>query len=157
MTREAFGEALATYAAGLEAEMSLLGQLDSVSVAQRAASDAQDLSAVHQGTEARERLLAHLVALEADLRPVRQAIALHHRGAEHLPQFRVVAERHRVAAELVAKILAADEVTLAALREAEIARRFAAQAIEAGENTLAAYRRVVAPPLASASLLNKRG
>jgi hypothetical protein len=43
------------------------------------------------------------------------------------------------------------------LREAEIARRFAAQAIEAGENTLAAYRRVVAPPLASASLLNKRG
>jgi hypothetical protein len=157
MTREAFEQALATYAAGLDAEMSLLGQLDEVSAAQRAASDSQDMVGVHRGTEERERLLAHLVAIEADLRPVRQSIALNHRGAEQLPQFKAVAERHRVAAELVARILAADEVTLTALREAEIARRFAAQAIEAGENTLAAYRRVVAPPLASASLLNKRG
>jgi hypothetical protein len=157
MTRQAFEQALATYAAGLEAEMSLLERLDAISAAQRVASDAQNLPGVHEGTDERERLLAHLVALEADLRPVRQAIALNHRGAEDLPLFKSVAERHRTAADLVARILAADEVTLTALREAEIARRFAAQAIEAGENTLAAYRRVVAPPLASASLLNKRG
>jgi hypothetical protein len=157
MTRDAFEHALATYAAGLDAEMSLLDQLDAVSAAQRDASDSHDLAGVHHRTEERQRLLTHLVALEADLRPVRQSIALNHRGAEHLPTFRAVAERHRVAADLVAKILAADEVTLTALREAEIARRFAAQAIEAGENTLAAYRRVVSPPLTSASLLDKRG
>jgi len=157
MTREAMEQALCTYAAGLEAEMALLRQLEALAAAQHAASAAQDMPGMHGGTDERGRLLAHLVTLEHELRPVRQSIALNHRVAEALPQFHAVAERHRMAGELVARILSSDEQTLAALREAEIARRFAAQAIEAGEHTLAAYRRVVAPPLASASLLNKRG
>jgi hypothetical protein len=46
---------------------------------------------------------------------------------------------------------------MAALRDAEAARRFAAQAIDAGETTLAAYRRVVAPPPASAAIVDERG
>jgi hypothetical protein len=46
---------------------------------------------------------------------------------------------------------------LAALRDAEQARRFAAQAVERGESTLAAYRRVVAPRQEGARIVNRRG
>ena len=47
--------------------------------------------------------------------------------------------------------------TMAALKEAEAARRFAAQTIDAGESTLAAYRRVIAPPPTSAAIVDERG
>jgi len=157
MNEDALARALSAYAAGLDAEMALLEQLHALSAAQRTASASQDLPGVHGATEERERLLALLVSVEHDLRPVRQSIALNQRAVARMPQFHAVAERHRIAAGLVARIMSADEETLAALREAEIARRFAAQAIEVGENTLAAYRRVVAPPLANASLIDKRG
>jgi hypothetical protein len=46
---------------------------------------------------------------------------------------------------------------LQALRNAEHARRLAAQTLEQGESTLAAYRRVVTPALESATLVNRRG
>ena len=43
------------------------------------------------------------------------------------------------------------------LKNAEQARHLAAQTLEQGESTLAAYRRVVKPTLASATLVNRRG
>jgi hypothetical protein len=46
---------------------------------------------------------------------------------------------------------------MAALREAEIARRTASQAIEAGEHTLAAYRRVISPSVSGPSLVDRHG
>ena len=46
---------------------------------------------------------------------------------------------------------------MAALREAEVARREATQAIEAGETTLNAYRRVINPSLSVPSLVDRRG
>ena len=46
---------------------------------------------------------------------------------------------------------------MAALRDAEAARRLASQALEAGEHTLAAYRRVVSPDFTVPSLVDKRG
>jgi hypothetical protein len=64
---------------------------------------------------------------------------------------------HREAAALANAILAADRHSVEALHEAEHARRAAAQALEQGESTLAAYRRVVSPPLSSPALVNKRG
>jgi hypothetical protein len=54
-------------------------------------------------------------------------------------------------------VLTVDEGSLEALKEAELARRVAAQALEQGESTLAAYRRVVTPTLKSATLVNRRG
>ncbi len=157
MTDDELAQALAAYAAGLEAETTLLDRLHALSAAQREASARNDLSALNAVADERDGLLATLVRLEHDLKPTRQAIALNRARAARLPQFASVSARHRAAAELVAAIMAFDEETLAALRQAESARRFAAQAIEAGEHTLAAYRRVVTPALSSASLLDRRG
>jgi hypothetical protein len=46
--------------------------------------------------------------------------------------------------------MSADRGTIEALREAEGRRRLAAQTVEKGTTTLAAYRRVVAPRTRSA-------
>ena|SRR5687767_2318597 len=50
-----------------------------------------------------------------------------------------------------------DRDSVEALKEAEQARRVAAQSIQQGESTLAAYRRVVSPGLTPATLVNRRG
>lgn len=157
MTAADLEAALAAYTAGLEAEMALLDQIHALSLRQRASSGAPETGTLEADADERRRLVAALVSIEHELKPVRAAIAADRTAAAQLPAFRHVAERHRIAADLVAAILTTDQETLTALREAEAARRFAAQAIEVGENTLAAYRRVVAPPLASAALLDKRG
>jgi hypothetical protein len=44
-----------------------------------------------------------------------------------------------------------------ALQDAELARRAAMAIVERGETTLAAYGKVIAPPVSSATLLNRRG
>lgn len=157
MTDTALAHALAAYAAGLEAEISLLSQLDALSVSQRAASDGTAIGTLNALTDERERLLAHLVRVEHDLKPIRQTIATERARAARLPQFVAVSRRHQEAAELVSRIIVADEQTLAGLHEAETARRFIAQAIEAGGQTLAAYRKVVTPAVSSAALIDRRG
>ena len=59
--------------------------------------------------------------------------------------------------QLVSRIMATDEASLSALADAELARRSAVASLERGESTLAAYRRVLAPPVASATLFDRRG
>jgi len=157
MTDEALGHALAAYAAGLEAEIALLTQLDALALPQPQSSAGTDIRALHALADDRERLLGHLVRVEHDLKPIRAAIAAERTRAARLPQFSAVSRRHHEAAELVSRIIAADEQTLAGLHEAETARRFIAQAIEAGGQTLAAYRKVVTPTVSSAALIDRRG
>jgi hypothetical protein len=157
VTDHALSQALATYSAGLDAETGLLEQLHALSIGQQDGVLATDLTALTLVSDERERILASLVTLEHGLRPLRETIAANHQRARLLPGFSSVADRHRRAAELVERIMTSDAQTVEALRHAETARRFVAQTIEAGENTLAAYRRVVAPTLTNASLLDKRG
>ena len=64
---------------------------------------------------------------------------------------------HKEAAALASSIMTADSHSMASLREAELARRFAQDTLDQGESTLAAYRRVVNPPLANARLVNRKG
>jgi hypothetical protein len=149
--------AVATYAAGLEAEIALLRQLERLAAQQREADAMRDVDVLNRCTDERTQLMAGLVALEHQLRPVRDLLADSQREAARLPGFSALVLRHREAAALVAQILHQDEQTLNALRDAEQARRFAAQTIEAGETTLAAYRRVVAPPPSHAALIDERG
>jgi hypothetical protein len=68
-----------------------------------------------------------------------------------------VAALHRRASNLVNSILSTDKQSLAALADAELARRSAIASVERSENTLAAYRRVLAPPVGSAGLVDRRG
>lgn len=157
MTRDEMRSAIATYRSGLETELALLAQLQKLAAVQRELSEANDMAALAGAGDERARLMASLVAVEHQIKPVREAIAGLLDLASTCPGFEEVAALHRVASRMVATILSSDRDTLKALSDAEAARRAAARAIEKGETTLAAYRRVIAPPVASAAIVNRRG
>jgi uncharacterized protein YhaN len=150
-------EAVAEYQQGLTAELHLLGQVTSLARSQRAASGSHDAAALEATAERRAALMAALVELEQELRPVRAALARERDAVTLLPTFREVARLHREAEALVGEILTTDRATVRALAEAEGARRLAAHALDTGEATLAAYRRVVTPAPGSAGLVDRRG
>jgi hypothetical protein len=145
------------YRAGLEAEMALLRRIDVLSVEQRDITRDGSLDRLIPITEERDRLMAALVQIEHDLKPIRQQLAEARAYLAHAPEFQDVAALHREAADLAEAILTADRHSVEALKAAELARRSAAQALEQGESTLAAYRRVVTPSLTSPALVNRRG
>lgn len=157
MTTAELSGHLAAYAAGLEAELALLRQIEALSTSQEQASTRHDIAFLHSVMEDRERLVAALLQVESQLKPLRQTIADHRRAASALPGFGAVADLHRHAGEIVGRVMSSDRGTLAALQEAESARRSASQAIEAGEHTLAAYRRALFPTVPGPSLVDRRG
>jgi hypothetical protein len=150
-------EWLTIYGPGLEAEVTLLHQLRRLSEAQHEAttlSDAKQLAAIAQD---RDRIMAALVKIEHELRPAREALANNREVAAAIEGFASIAALHRLAADLVAEIVHSDQDTIRALQDAEVARRLAAQTVGTAGSTLAAYRRVVAPPLTGAGLVDRRG
>jgi len=148
---------VAEYRAGLEAEMALLHRLEGIASQQREASRSGDLVALDAVTDVRQRLMASLVRIEHGLRPIRLTLLQRRREMEETPEFQELQALHKAAATLVSTIVSSDQESLEALKDAERARRFAARALEQGESTLAAYRRVVAPTLAGATLVNRKG
>jgi hypothetical protein len=157
MTREQLLPLVEQYRAGLDAELMLLHRLQALAVEQRRVSQTGSVTDIHRAVDDRDRVLATLVTVEHQLKTVRQLL---HTGREHLadlPSFQEIVERHKEAADLVAGIIEVDRDSLEALKEAEQARRIAAQSLEQGETTLAAYRRVVSPGLTPATLVNRRG
>jgi hypothetical protein len=148
---------IAQYRAGLEAEMALLRALEAVAVRQRDASRGANLDVLAAVTDERDRLMASIVTIEHQMKPIRLALLERRRDLEGSDDFHELAALHRAAAALVSTIVASDHDSLLALKEAELARRFAAQSLEQGASTLAAYRRVVAPHLAGARLVNRKG
>lgn len=157
MTSDHLRQRLEAYGAGLEAELVLLRHLQRLAREQQEATRANDVDELHRVADARDQAMAGLVTIEHELKPLREVIADHQQEVRKIAGFDEVIALHRTAAHLVATILSADGETIEALREAEVARRFAVQAIQSGQNTLAAYRRVIAPPLAHAALLDRRG
>lgn len=145
------------YRAGLEAEMALLRRIDVLSQEQREITSAGGLDALVSITEERDRLMAALVQIEHGLKPIRTKLADARALVGHAAEFREVAALHREAADLAEAILTSDRHSMDALNAAELARRSAARALEQGESTLAAYRRVVTPSLTSPTLVNRRG
>jgi hypothetical protein len=145
------------YRAGLEAEMAILRRLDALSAQQHEVARSGDVDRLNAITEERNRLMTTLVTIEHDLKPVRQQLVRSRAQLGSIVEFQEVVAMHHDAAELVTAILAVDRTSLDALKEAEFARRTAAQTLEQGESTLAAYRRVVSPALSPATLVNRRG
>ncbi len=157
MTPDALRVLANQYRAGLEAEMGLLHQLQVLATRQNELTLDGDLTDTPRLVDARDRVMANLVAIEHELKPLRAALAEHRTDLERLPDYPALTAHHREAAALVSSILTSDQQSMEALREAEEARSFAAKSVEQGESTLAAYRRVVAPPLTGATLFNKKG
>ena len=148
---------LEQYRAGLEAEIALLRQLDTIAVRQRDVTETRDFEQLAKESDVRDRVMRTLVTIEKGVRDVRDALNASRMDLSRFePYHQVVALRH-VASELVQRILTIDRDSMKALGDAELARRAALASLERGETTLAAYRRVIAPPLSNAALLDRRG
>jgi hypothetical protein len=148
---------IAQYRAGLEAELALLRQLESLGERQQAAVAERDTDRLRENHDARDRVMGSLVALEHELKPVRQILAQRRTELRDLAEFKEVATLHAQAAEMVSRIIAADHDALSALQDAERTRRAVASTVERGETTLQAYRRVVAPQPPNPALVDRRG
>lgn len=149
---------LSQYRAALEAQIAMLGHLRELATRERQRAQARQSSdLLHDVVDERDRVMATLVGLESELMPIRQTLARSRDQLLHLSEYTDVVELHRRALELVDEVVRNDEHSRTALREAELARRTAADALERSESTLAAYRRVVMPSVASATLVNRKG
>jgi hypothetical protein len=144
------------YRAGLEAEIGLLTRLEKVAARQHAASALSDFNELAAAAEERDRLMAGLVSIEQELRTARETLTQVRDELAGQPEFEETVHLHRAAVAMVKRILGTDQESLAALAAAETARREAARALERGEVTLEAYRRLAATPL-PATLVNRRG
>ena len=144
------------YSTGLEAEIQLLRRLEDIAARQEAASTARDIEGVNRASDERDRVMAGLVAIEQELRHLRRVLSESREEARRLPNYAEAADLHQLAIALVSKILKTDAASIEALASAELARRDAARALEKGETTLAAYRRVMSST-PGASLVDKRG
>ncbi len=153
MTHDDLAQTIDAYAAGLEAEMGLLRQLLRLSEQQRTA----DLPTLTLLNDERAGLMRAIVDVEAQIRPLRLQLHTSQPQVAGIDGYQDLVTLHKVASTLVATILAADEETMRALQEAEIARQFASRTLDAGETTLAAYRKVAAPAPSSAALVDRRG
>ena len=157
MTRRQLADTLARYGAALEAELELLRHVQQLSTDQQDATRRHDSERLQHVAAERVRLMDGLVRIEHEVGADRLVLADHRLEAACLPGFGRVSTLHRAAAALVGEIAATDRETMTALQEAEVARRATAQAIEAGETTLNAYRRVLAPSAHGPALVDRRG
>ena len=156
MTLDELTPLLAQYRAALDAEIALLQQLQALA--------ARELTGVHRPAteiadlvDERERVMSSLVAIEAEIVPVRRALTAEKEQLSHLPDFQQLVTLHRQAAALVQDVILADNQSREALHDAELARRVAVESMERSESTLAAYRRVVLPSVAAPALVNRKG
>lgn len=157
MTHETLVDALAQYRTGLETAVSLLRRLAGIANRQKDGTTARDFGRLAADADIRDELMRALVAIEPTMREVKAALASDADAVARLPGYDEVVALKQAASDLVSEILKTDEESMHALADAELARRAAVASLDCGEATLAAYRRVLNPPLAGASLLNLRG
>jgi hypothetical protein len=150
-------DALTAYAAGLDAEMGLLQQVAALAADQRHASSDGDLDALAGLADRRAALMTALAEVESRIQPLRRLIIESLPHVTTRPGFGPAQARHREAQALVGRIAASDLRLVDELQAALVDRRQLAQALETGGATLAAYRRVLAPTIASAELVDRLG
>jgi hypothetical protein len=124
---------------------------------QREVTAAADFATFARVADRRDAIMRSLVTLEDGLRTIRRELTTHRAVAAQVEGYAEVVASHREATDLVNQILATDQQSIAALADAELARRSAMASLERGETTLAAYRRVLSPPVVSAKLVDKIG
>src|SRR5689334_22009122 len=132
MTLEELTPLLAQYRAALDAEIALLQHLRALAARelagmQRRPTDIADL------VDERERVMQSLVAIEAEILPVRRTLTAEKEQLAHLAEFRQLVELHRQAAALVEAVILTDDHSREALRDAELTRRVAVESMEKSE------------------------
>ncbi|MGE3957543.1 MAG: hypothetical protein AB7H96_12555 [Vicinamibacterales bacterium] len=157
MTREELELTLEEFRKGLETELALLRQLQAVAARQREVSAARDFDTFKIISDERDRLTRSLLAIEQGLGESRDLLTNVRDQAASIPAYGTVLALRQASTDLVNDILSCDRAAMKALADAEVARRAAMASLERGETTLAAYRRVLAPPVSNAGLVDRRG
>src|SRR5262249_28120314 len=147
---------LEQYRLALEAQFALLGRLRAIALRQQELASGDDMRALEAAADERDRLMAGVLEIEQQLQEVRALLGGQRAAVQRLPGFAEVVALHKKVTETVAEVLETDRDSIRALEQVMAARRLAAQALEHGESTLAAYSRLTAQPR-SATLVNRRG
>ena len=157
MTRQQLELTLEEFRKGLETELALLRQLHSVAAEQRTVSAARDFDRFKIISDQRDRLTRSLLAIEQGLAEHRDHLATRREEVSSIPVYGSILALRQASTDLVNDILACDREAMKVLADAELARRAALASLERGETTLAAYRKVLAPPVSAAGLVDRRG
>lgn len=157
MTRHEIEQLLEQYRAGIEAELVLLRQLSGLAERQKTSTELRNFEELAAQSDERDRVTRSLVTVEEGLSDVRLRLSRVKGQAATLPAYDVIVDLRRQAADLVSAVLSVDQESLKSLADAEMARRAAMASLEKGETTLAAYRKVLSPPVAHAALVDRRG
>ena len=157
MTRQELELRLDEFRRGLETELALLRQLQAVAAGQREVSEARDFDSFQLLSDERDRLTRSLLAIEHSLADARASLVDWRHQASGIPVYGTILALRQASSTLVSEILESDRKAMRVLADAEVARRAALSSLERGENTLAAYRRVLAPPASNAGLVDSRG
>lgn len=148
---------IAAFAAGVTQEIALLEQLQVAAGEQRVASESRDFDRFQVVSAERDRLTRALVDVESDLADTRVRVMPLIESLPDEPEHAAVLTLCRTSSALVADILHCDREAMKLLADAEVARRAALSSLEKGENTLAAYRRVLTSTETHAGILDERG
>jgi hypothetical protein len=157
VTRQQLELALEEFRKGLETELALLRQLQSIAAEQRTVSAARDFDRFKIVSDERDRLTRSLLAIEQGLSEHRERLGTMRDEASVIPVYGSILALRQASTDLVNEILACDREAMRVLADAELARRAALASLERGETTLAAYRKVLAPPVSAAGLVDRRG
>ena len=152
-----FDEALLAYTTGLDAEIAILRQVEALGAEQRSAWERNELLPLGSLATRRAALMHDLAAIEARIAPLRDRLRGDLDRACRTPGYAAAEARGRDAQALVLRVMAADRRFLTDLEASLQARRREAHDLDTGGATLAAYRRIVAPAIASAALVDQRG
>ncbi|MGE3704322.1 MAG: hypothetical protein AB7I13_03555 [Vicinamibacterales bacterium] len=157
MTRGEIEQLLDAYRTGLEHELALLQRLATLAEQQRSSTETRHFERLAADSDERDRVTHQLMGLEETLADVRHRIGGIRAQAAVFPAYHAIVALRRQAADLVSKVLSIDQESMKTLSDAETARRAAMAGLEKGETTLAAYRKVLAPSVAHAAIVDRVG
>jgi hypothetical protein len=150
-------EVVLAYTAGLNAEFALLQQVEALAAEQRAVWTRGDLLPLGALATRRAALMHELAAVDARIVPLRDRLRGDLAHALGTPGYQAAEARRQDVQTLTLRLMAADRTFLSDLETSLEARRREAHDLDTGGATLAAYRRVVVPAVASAGLFDQRG
>lgn len=156
MTHALF-DTLADYKAGLTEQVHLLHGLLRAAQDQFAASTSGVAHELAKASEERARIMSTLMALEHDQRGHRDTLHRHLDAVRLLDGFSEVSALHRVAEECVGRIHEQDASTRERLAREQALRTATAHTLDAGETTLAAYRKVLTSGGERSALVDQHG
>lgn len=152
-----FDDVVPAYVAGLDAQIALLQQVEAIGAEQRAVWARNELLPLGELATRRAALMHEIATVEARIAPLHERLRTDLERALRTPGYGAAEARRQEAQALIYRLLAADRKLVADIEGSLAARRREAHDLDTGNATLAAYRRVVVPQVASAGLVDQRG